>query len=92
MTERETTQFFKSLKVVEHDLADLARYSNIFDSVRSSANGALLYGDDQEYKHIMERLHYLCINIAQNLDTHEEILGEDVVVRPKLANDRGDYT
>ena len=92
MTERETTQFFKSLKVVESDLANLARYSNIFDSVRSSANGALLYGDDQEYKHIMERLHYLCINIAQNLDTQVEILGEEVVSRPRRANDRGDYT
>ena len=92
MTERETTQFFDSLKVVEDDLANLARYSNIFDSVRSSANEALLYGDDLEYKRIMERLHYLCINIAQNLNLQEEILDEKVVVRPRRANDRGDYT
>ena len=92
MTERETTKFFKSLKVVENDLADLARYSNIFDSVRSSANGALLYGDVLEYKRIMERLLYLCINIAQNFDLQEEILDEEVVVRPRRANDRGDYT
>ena len=91
MTERETTQFYTILEQVENDLASLARYSNIFDSVRSSANGALLYGDDLEYKRIMERIHYLCINIAQNLDTQEEILGEEVD-RPRRANDRGDYT
>ena len=92
MIEREIAKFSKSLKVVEHDLAELTRYSNIFDSVRSSANEALLYGDDLEYKRIMERLHYLCINIAQNLNLQEEILDEKVVVRPRRANDRGDYT
>jgi len=92
MTELETMQFYKILEMVQKDLAHLGTYERDFERVRTAADSAVLHNDIFQYSNIMERLHYLCINIAQNLNLQEEILDEKVVVRPRRANDRGDYT
>ena len=92
MTELETTQFYAILEMVEKDLAHLRTYDRDFKRVRSAANGAVLYNDTFQYNEIMERIHYLCIHITQNLSLHEDMITERRTWEHTRVKDRGDYT
>ena len=92
MTELETTQFYTILEMVEKDLAHLRTYDRDFERVRSAANGAVLYNDVLHYNNIMERIHYLCIHITQNLSIHEDLLTERKSYEPSRVRDKGNYT
>ena len=92
MTELETTQFYAILEMVEKDLAHLRTYDRDFKRVRSAANGAVLYNDVLHYNNIMERIHYLCIHITQNLSIHEDLLTERKSYEPSRVRDKGNYT
>ena len=75
MTELETVQFFTLLEMVEKDLAHLNTYHHDFKRVRTAAESAV-EGRDYQWREIAQRLHYLCIHLAQKLDSQEEILDE----------------
>ena len=75
MTELETMRFFTLLEMVEKDLAHLNTYHHDSKRVRTAAESALL-GRDYQWREIAQRLHYLCIHLAQKLDAQEEILDE----------------
>ena len=92
MTELETTQFYTILELVQKDLAHLRTYDRDFERVRSAANGAVLYNDVIHYNNIMERIHYLCIHITQNLSIHEDLLTERKSYEPSRVRDKGNYT
>ena len=92
MTELETTQFYTILELVQKDLAHLRTYDRDFERVRSAANGAVLYNDVLHYNNIMERIHYLCIHITQNLSIHEDLLTERKSYEPSRVRDKGNYT
>ena len=92
MTELETTQFYTILEMVQKDLAHLRTYDRDFERVRSAANGAVLYNDVLHYNNIMERIHYLCIHITQNLSIHEDLLTERKSYEPSRVRDKGNYT
>ena len=92
MTELETTHFYTILDQVERDLGHLRTYDRDFKRVRSAANGAVLYNDIFQYNNIMERIHYLCISITQNLSLHEDMITERRTWEPTKVKDRGDYT
>ena len=92
MTELETMQFYKILELVQKDLAHLRSYDRDFERVRSAANGAVLYNDTFQYNEIMERIHYLCIHITQNLSIHEDLLTERKSYEPSRVRDKGNYT
>ena len=92
MTELETMQFYTILEMVQKDLAHLRTYDRDFERVRSAANGAVLYNDVLHYNNIMERIHYLCIHITQNLSIHEDLLTERKSYEPSRVRDKGNYT
>ena len=75
MTELEIEQFFTLLEMVEKDLAHLNTYHHDFKRVRTAAESAV-EGRDYQWREIAQRLHYLCIHLAQKLDSQEEILDE----------------
>ena len=75
MTELETIQFFTLLEMVEKDLAHLNTYHHDFKRVRAAAESAI-DGRDYQWREIAQRIHYLCIHLAQKLDSQEEILDE----------------
>ena len=75
MTELETMRFFTLLEMVEKDLAGLNTYYHDFKRVRTAAESAV-EGRDYQWREIAQRLHYLCIHLAQKLDAQEEILDE----------------
>ena len=91
MTELETVRFFTLLEMVEKDLAHLNTYHRDFKRVRTAAESALL-GRDYQWREIAQRLHYLCIHLAQNLNEQEDLLTESTTYEPSRVKDRGDYT
>jgi len=75
MRELETIRFLNLLETVEKDLAHLNVYHHDFKRVRTAAESAV-EGRDYQWREIAQRLHYLCIHLAQKLDTQEGILDE----------------
>ena len=75
MTELETTQFLALLEKLQKDLAHLRSYDRDFKRVRTAAESAL-EGRDYQWKEISQRIHYLCIHIAQNLNEQEDLMYE----------------
>ena len=75
MTELETARFLWMLEEVEKDLAGLNTYYHDFKRVRTAAESAI-EGRDYQWREIAQRIHYLCIHLAQKLDSQEEILDE----------------
>ena len=75
MTELETMRFLTLLEMVEKDLAHLNTYHHDLKRMHTAAESALL-GRDYQWREIAQRLHYLCIHLAQKLDSQEEILDE----------------
>ena len=92
MTELETMQFYKILEMVQRDLAHLGTYERDFERVRTAADSAVLHNDIFQYNNIMERIHYLCIHITQNLSIHEDMITERRTWEHTRVKDRGDYT
>ena len=91
MTELETMRFFTLLEMVEKDLAHLNTYHHDSKRVHTAAESALL-GRDYQWREIAQRLHYLCIHLAQNLNEQEDLLTESTTWEPSRVKDRGDYT
>ena len=75
MTELEIAQFLALLEELEKDLAHLRTYDRDFKRVRTAAESAL-DGRDYQWREISQRIHYLCIHQAQNLDNQEELMYE----------------
>ena len=75
MRELETIRFFNLLETVEKDLAHINVYHHDFKRVRTAAESAV-EGRDYQWREIAQRLHYLCIHLAQKLDAQEGILDE----------------
>ena len=75
MTELEIAQFLALLEELEKDLAHLRTYDRDFKRVRTAAESAL-EGRDYQWKEISQRIHYLCIHLAQNLDEQEDLMYE----------------
>ena len=75
MTELEIEQFLTLLEMVEKDLAHLRTYDRDFKRVRTAAESAL-DGRDYQWREISQRIHYLCIHLAQNLDDQEDLMYE----------------
>ena len=75
MTELEIAQFLALLEELEKDLAHLRTYDRDFKRVRTAAESAL-DGRDYQWKEISQRIHYLCIHLAQNLDNQEDLMYE----------------
>ena len=75
MTELETMRFFTLLEMVEKDLAHLNTYHHDSKRMHTAAESALL-GRDYQWREIAQRIHYLCICIAQNLDDQEDLMYE----------------
>ena len=92
MTELETMHFYKILEMVQRDLAHLGTYERDFERVRTAADSAVLHNDIFQYSNIMQRLHYLCIHITQNLSIHEDLLTEHKTYGPSRVRDKGNYT
>ena len=92
MTELETIQFFEILESVEKDLGHLSLYSKDSKRVRTAAEEACFKGNRYQYNNIMERIHYLCIKISQDLAAQESLLKDPRQYNTGEAVDRGDYT
>jgi len=75
MTELETTQFFSLFEEVGISLAHLNTYHHDFKRMCTAAESAVV-GRDYQYREIMQRIHYLCIHLAQNLNKQEDLLDE----------------
>ena len=75
MTELETTQFFSLFEEVGISLAHLNTYHHDFKRMCTAAESAL-EGRDYQWKEISQRIHYLCIHIAQNLNDQEDLMYE----------------
>ena len=92
MTELETIQFFEILESVNKDLGHLSIYKKDFNRVRTATENAAMTGNRYQYNNIVERIHYLCIKISQDLAAQESLLRDPRQYNTGEAVDRGDYT